>query len=624
VHDILIPFSVDQAEATWAEASVLRPLNATMSQAVDHAAAQAPFIGWHYVGGIYDAFAGSTSGHGYCVSAPGLKWIRTAQESVRLQGPLHLDTPFVELNPVDLANTKGTMHPTQRGHQVYRDRILAFLLPDLFPGQSLPLGPSFSPANASGSTTDQVGDNGWFTGSCVGTTCTSNQVVLEVAAADAAGISSTTVAVDGVPACDSSSVSGVTCTAQALDAQHYVWRFNVTAEGSHVLEFAARNGNDQVSTFTQELNVDLTDPTATATVTGAAPNAAGWYNASVSVTLSGADNVGALGLGSGVYRVEYTLDGVAGQVSAGEAVTIATDGVHTLDYRAVDVAGRRSATQTLTVRVDTTSPTVACAVPDGQWHAADVSLPCTAGDSGSGLANAVDAAFTLVTSVADGSETADAPTGTRSVCDAAGNCATTGPLGGNRVDKKSPTITLTTPTSTTYVLKQAIPTNYNCADGGSGVATCAGPVASGANLDTASVGTKIFTVNASDGVGNQASQSVSYDVAYQICVLYDQTKSHRRGSTVPIKLQLCDAAGANTSSAAVVITATGLTKQDNSASSEVDDTGNANPDSNFRFDPTLGGYIYNLSTNGLSTGTWVLTFSVTGDPISHTVQFDIR
>ena len=72
------------------------------------------------------------------------------------------------------------------------------------------------------------------------------------------------------------------------------------------------------------------------------------------------------------------------------------------------------------------------------------------------------------------------------------------------------------------------------------------------------------------------------------------------------------------------MSATGLSKLDNTASSNVDDAGNANPDQNFRYDQALGGYIFNLSTNGLSTGTWVLSFSVTGDPLPHTVQFDIK
>lgn len=57
------------------------------------------------------------------------------------------------------------------------------------------------------------------------------------------------------------------------------------------------------------------------------------------------------------------------------------------------------------------------------------------------------------------------------------------------------------------------------------------------------------------------------------------------------------------------------------------EVGNANPDNDFRFDATLrgsGGYIYNLSSRGLSTGTWTLQFTASGDPLPHSVQFDLR
>ena len=162
------------------------------------------------------------------------------------------------------------------------------------------------------------------------------------------------------------------------------------------------------------------------------------------------------------------------------------------------------------------------------------------------------------------------------------------------------------------------------ADGGSGVATCAGPVANGNPVDTTMLGAHTFTVDAADNLGHTANQSVSYTVAYNICALYDQTRAHRSGSTVPIKLQLCDSAGANHSAAAIVVNATGLTQQDGTASDGVEDSGDANPDDNFRYDEELEGYIFNLSTDGLTTGTWVLSFTVTGDPIPHTVQFDVR
>ncbi len=277
---------------------------------------------------------------------------------------------------------------------------------------------------------------------------------------------------------------------------------------------------------------------------------------------------------------------------------------------------------------DTTPPTIDCAAPDGLWHASNVSITCTASDAESGLAIPADASFTLSTSVPDETETANAATSSHQVCDVAGNCATAGPIAGNNVDKKAPTISITIPVSATpYLLHQAVAVNYSCADGGSGVASCTGPVANGGALDTITVGAKTFNVAAADQVGNASNQTVNYTVTYNICALYDQTKAVNGGATIPVKLQLCDAQGANVSASTLTVTAVKVTQTSTSTSGPVQNAGNANPDSNFRYDPTLGGtggYIYNLSTKGLATGTYTLSFTVAGDPVTHTVRFQVR
>ena len=54
-----------------------------------------------------------------------------------------------------------------------------------------------------------------------------------------------------------------------------------------------------------------------------------------------------------------------------------------------------------------------------------------------------------------------------------------------------------------------------------------------------------------------------------------------------------------------------------SASVALDDAGQANPDFDFRFDPSLGGaggYVFNLKKTGYATGAYVLNYSVGGDP----------
>jgi hypothetical protein len=143
-------------------------------------------------------------------------------------------------------------------------------------------------------------------------------------------------------------------------------------------------------------------------------------------------------------------------------------------------------------------------------------------------------------------------------------------------------------------------------------------------------GTNLLAVRGHDfGVTTYLDQRVRYDdPLYSLCLLYDPAKSHKSGSTVPLKLQLCDENGVNVSSADIVVHATGLTKTDSSPSPAVEDSGNANPGDDFRYDATLdgtGGYIFNKSTKGLSAGTWQVQLSVDGDEgPEYTLFFDVR
>jgi hypothetical protein len=341
-----------------------------------------------------------------------------------------------------------------------------------------------------------------------------------------------------------------------------------------------------------------------------------WYATDVQVPCTASD---ASGLANPAGDASFTLaTNVAAGTETSNALTSTRNICDTLNN--CTLVG-------FTFKVDKKSPVVACGSADNAWHTADVSIACTASDSGSGLANPADASFSLSTSVASGTETNNASTNSRNVADAVGNSATAGPISGNKVDRKAPALTLDTPAATTYTLNQVVNASYSCDDGGSGVTTCAGPVVSGAAIDTGSVGRKSFAVRAIDAVGNETDATVAYVVAYGICLLYDPTKAKKVGSDYPIKLQLCDASGRNRSSADIVVTARSVALASNDAPGALQDSGNANPDNGFRYDPGLGtggGYIYNLSTKGLSVGTYNLRFTVQGDPVTHTVQFQVR
>jgi len=127
---------------------------------------------------------------------------------------------------------------------------------------------------------------------------------------------------------------------------------------------------------------------------------------------------------------------------------------------------------------------------------------------------------------------------------------------------------------------------------------------------------------AGDGNFNSASGSGTLTVGYGIVALYDQTKVRQSGSTIPIKLEIAGANGNNLSSAGIVVSAVGISLVSTNVYGPVEDAGNSNPDSNFRF--TGDSYTYNLKTTGLATGVYNLYFSVGTDPTLHTLQFQIR
>jgi hypothetical protein len=83
-------------------------------------------------------------------------------------------------------------------------------------------------------------------------------------------------------------------------------------------------------------------------------------------------------------------------------------------------------------------------------------------------------------------------------------------------DTSPPTITIAAPADgATYTQGAGVNASYTCSDpdGSADVASCTGPVANGAAIDTSTIGAHSFTVSASDIAGNTASRSVSYTVS---------------------------------------------------------------------------------------------------------------
>ncbi len=83
------------------------------------------------------------------------------------------------------------------------------------------------------------------------------------------------------------------------------------------------------------------------------------------------------------------------------------------------------------------------------------------------------------------------------------------------LDNAPPSIGITTPANgATFTQGQRVTASFNCADDqfGTGVASCNGTVADGAPIDTASVGTKTFKVDAGDVAGNSATRTSTFTV----------------------------------------------------------------------------------------------------------------
>jgi len=113
-------------------------------------------------------------------------------------------------------------------------------------------------------------------------------------------------------------------------------------------------GNTGVALVTNRL-VDNTAPSATSSVSPASPNANGWYNGSVTVTITATDG------GSGVDKIYYTTDGSTPTTSSAVytgPITLTADGSNPVKYLTVDRAGNQTTGATAVIKIDNTAPAI--------------------------------------------------------------------------------------------------------------------------------------------------------------------------------------------------------------------------------------------------------------------------
>ncbi len=130
-------------------------------------------------------------------------------------------------------------------------------------------------------------------------------------------------------------------------------------------------------------------------------------------------------------------------------------------------------------------------------------------DLGTGLVDPADGAFTLSTNVPAGEADANASTGVRSICNAAGNCRAAGPISGIQIDRVPPLLRVTLdPPAGPYPRGTTVQVGFSCTDTASGIGSCP----SATTLDTTSPGLHTATFSAVDEAGNVTSTAVPYTV----------------------------------------------------------------------------------------------------------------
>jgi hypothetical protein len=142
-------------------------------------------------------------------------------------------------------------------------------------------------------------------------------------------------------------------------------------------------GNVEPAKTTAEATTTVTaDTTPPVTVASASPgpNASGWNNSDVTITLNSGDDIG----GTDVKQISYSASGaqtVASTTVAGSSTSfsISIEGTTTITFFATDNAGNTETPKMITVKLDTTPPILTCSVtPSVLWPPNNKLVPVNA------------------------------------------------------------------------------------------------------------------------------------------------------------------------------------------------------------------------------------------------------
>jgi hypothetical protein len=433
-----------------------------------------------------------------------------------------------------------------------------------------------------------MGQNDWFV---------SDVIVTLIATDNCSGVKEVHYAIDGV---EQPAVSDSTAV------------FIIAEDGAHTLTYwAVDNALNTEQAASTPVNTETTPPDTTSTPSGTG-GSGGHYTSCVSVELTVTES------SSGSSETYYRLDDTQDWEPYTGQFTICTEGETTVSYRTTSNAGNVEDIKTLLINIDQTPPEIVAHVsPDANasgWHNSDVTVTFTCTDATSGIATCEDPI--IITT----EDTGQVVTGT--AVDVAGNTASTSVT--LDIDKTAPSITITGISEGTKYPACSPPTPaHEATDPLSGLSSSSDTLTGG---NANGVGTYSYEVTASDIAGNTAVETVTYKVVYtfegfQNPVTLD--RPFKLGSTIPVKFSLNNGCGSLVPDATATLSLQVLSGSEPSGdpidgSSNVPDSGNI-----FRYVPEDNHYIYNLSTDILSVGTWQATVTL-DDTEAHTINIGIK
>ncbi len=250
------------------------------------------------------------------------------------------------------------------------------------------------------------------------------------------------------------SITSITFSAPTLTSSLNIMKFGLTVtDGNGLQDFAGC-----------DIKVlDITPPDWSCTPSG--PDGS-WHATDVTLNCTASD------AGSGLANPSDSSFTLVASISDGyESDNVQTDKQDLCDARSDGSPNCTTAGPITGFKIDKKAPQfVSCDVPDGIWHAGNVTLGCVYSDSGSGpVAQTVQ----LNTSVGDGTETgnASASAGGSKACDAVNNCAASpSDISGNKIDMKPPQLSsCQSPDGLWYANDVTLNCSYT--DGGSGPAS---------------------------------------------------------------------------------------------------------------------------------------------------------